>query len=172
MLNSGATTILPIILSTIILLVGVVDDLRSRKFHNWLFLVCSLVAFVAMAIVGGWTSLYLSTLGFGAGFIVLLPLVLLKMVGAGDMKLLAAFGIAAGWNAVISVAIMSLFWGAIFGVVRVIIGGQLRVLLGNMVAIVTPRGSTARSSLELHKIPFTIALLMGWLSHLVYQGWL
>lgn len=166
------TTTIPVILSTVILLVGVVDDLRSRKFHNWLFLICSVVAFIVMLVLGGGTALYLSSLGFGAGFIVLLPLVLMKMVGAGDMKLLAAFGIAAGWNAVISVTIMSLFWGALFGVVRVIVGGQFRVLLGNMVSIVNPKSLNDRTQLELHKIPFTIALLMGWLSHLVYQGWL
>jgi prepilin peptidase CpaA len=150
-----------------ILIAGVIDDLRSRKFHNWLFLACCALALLSVLIVNGWTGLYLSVFGFAAGIAVLLPFVLMGMIGAGDMKLMAAFGIVAGWNTVFSVAVMSLIWGAIFGVVKMAVSGQLKVLLNNMISIVT---LNKRERLELHQIPYTIALLMGWLSHLVYQG--
>jgi prepilin peptidase CpaA len=150
-----------------ILCAGVVDDLRSRKFHNWLFLTCCGVALVVVLIAQGWTALYLSALGFGAGIVVLLPLVLLKMVGAGDMKLMAAFGIVAGWNTVVDVAILALVWGAIFGVVRIVIDGQLKVLASNMMSIVTMK---KQEGIQLHQIPYSVALFVGWLSHLVYQG--
>jgi prepilin peptidase CpaA len=150
-----------------ILVAGVIDDLRTRKFHNWLFLACSALALLTVLIVNGWSGVYLSALGFAAGIAILLPVVLAGVIGAGDMKLLAAFGIVAGWNTVFSVAVMSLIWGAIFGIVKMAVSGQLKALVSNMLAIVTLK---KREQLELHKIPYTIALLMGWLSYLVYQG--
>lgn len=146
---------------------GVIDDLRSRKFHNWLFLACCAVALIVVMVTKGAAGAYLSVLGFVAGIVVLLPLVLAKMIGAGDMKLLAAFGIVAGWNTVVSVAVMSLVWGALFGLAKIAVSGQLKALVANMVSIVLLKKS---EGLELHRMPYTVALLMGWLSHLVYQG--
>lgn len=148
-----------------ILLAGVVDDLRSRKVHNSLFLTCTAVAFFAVLVSGGISALPMGALGFVAGIVALLPLVLMGMLGAGDMKLFAAFGMVAGAGSVINVAIYSLIWGALFGVLRAITSGQGKVLIKNMLSIVTLK---ERSQLELHKMPFTIALLMGWFTQLVY----
>lgn len=162
----GASNITSI-MATTILLVGVMDDLRSKKFHNWLFLACSAVALATVLVASGVTGMPMALLGFVAGIIALLPFVQMGMIGAGDMKLMAAFGIVAGWTAVVNVAIFALVWGALFGVFRVIAKGQLKSMVGNMVAIVTMK---ERTNLELHTMPFTFALMMGWLSHLVYVG--
>lgn len=153
--------------ATAILIAGVVDDLRSQKFHNWLFLACSAFGLAVSIGVSGWNGLFIASVGFAAGIVIPLPLVLLKSLGAGDMKLLAAFGLVAGWEAVLSVAILSLFWGAAFGVIRTIINGNGKVLANNMMAIVTLK---ERQSLPLHRMPYTVALFVGWLSHLVYEG--
>ncbi len=153
--------------ATAILLAGVVDDFRSRKFHNWLFLVCVAVALIVSIATGGVTGLLMSLGGFAAGIVIFLPLVLLKILGAGDMKLMAAFGIVAGWNAVLSVAIFSIFWGAAFGLAQVVLKGQLKSVLRNLGSMAINKGQPAT---ELHKIPFTAALFVGWLTYLVYQG--
>lgn len=166
-LAAKITTAAPLIVSGAILVAGVVDDLRTRKFHNELFLACCAAAVTVVLATGGWSALYLSLLGFGAGVAVLLPLVLLNMVGAGDMKLLAAFGIAAGWNAAVSVAVLSLFWGALFGFVRVLVNGEGKLLLANMVSIVSMKN---RRELTLHRMPYSFALFVGWLTYLVHSG--
>lgn len=156
-----------LIASSGILLAGVIDDLRSRKFHNWLFLTCLLVALVVVLATQGLLGLPMALLGFVAGLGVFLPLVLLKIIGAGDMKLMAAFGLAAGWDAVLSVAILSVIWGAVFGLLATIFRGHFKTLVHNMFSIVVAR---ERRELDLQKIPFTIAILMGWLTHLVLRG--
>lgn len=161
------SALLPLLASTAILIAGVVDDLRSQKFHNWLFLACCAFGLSVSLALGGWDGLLLSSVGFIAGIAIPLPLVLAGSLGAGDMKLLAAFGLVAGWEAVLSVAILSLFWGAIFGVVRTVANGQGKLLLANLFAIVALR---ERKGLQLHRMPYTVALLVGWMSHLVYQG--
>jgi prepilin peptidase CpaA len=158
---------LGVVAATAILVAGVTDDLRSRKFHNWLFLTCAGIATVVVLVSHGFWGLPLAVLGFAAGIVVLLPLVLAGMVGAGDMKLMAAFGIAAGWESVFPVALFSLFWGALFGLIQVALGGQMTALLKNIGSIVTGRG---RENVQVHKIPFTVAIAVGWLTHLVYAG--
>lgn len=157
---------IPAFAASAILLAGVIDDLRSRKVHNWLFLSCAAFALVVALATGGWAGLSNGVLGFMAGVAVFPPLVLAKMVGAGDMKLLAAFGILAGWSAVLSVAVYALLWGVLFGVIQVIVKGQGKVLINNMLSIVVLKD---RQNLVLHKIPFTIALLVGWMTHLVLR---
>lgn len=156
---------LPLITATLILVAGVIDDFRSRKVHNWLFGVCTAAAVLASVSSAGLAGLNTAFLGFVAGLAAMLPLVLLHVVGAGDMKLLAAFGAAAGWNAAIDVAILSLIWGALFGVLQVVLKGQLVATLKNMVSIASFK---ERRTIELHRMPFTAAMLVGWFSHLVH----
>jgi prepilin peptidase CpaA len=166
-LSAAPVIAIPLLTSTAILLAGVVDDLRSRKFHNWLFLVCATIAFATVVGFGGLGGLFTGAMGFLAGFALLLPFVLMGMVGAGDMKLMAAFGVCAGWESVIAVLIFSFIWGAIFGVIRTALSGQLKTLALNMAAIVQMKD---RKQLVLQKIPFTVAILIGWMTHLVYRG--
>lgn len=162
-----AATLAPIVAATAILIAGVVDDLRSRKFHNWLFLVCAALATIVLIATNGPMAMLLGLLGFTAGFALLTPLVLMKIIGAGDMKMMAAFGIVAGWEAVLTVSIAALLWGALFGLLRTMLRGQLKTLASNMFSIVALR---QREGLQLQTMPFTVAILMGWLTHLVISG--
>lgn len=165
---TSAAGLIPLIASSVILVAGVIDDLRSRKFHNWLFLSCTAFAIVVTVIASGPSALVTAMMGFMAGFAILLPLVLMNIVGAGDMKLMAAFGLLAGWNAVIEVVVFAFVWGAIFGVVRALVSGHGKTLLRNLFLIVVYREKG--QSLELQRIPFTVAILFGWLTHLVRSG--
>jgi prepilin peptidase CpaA len=158
---------IPALVATAILVAGVVDDLRSRKFHNWLFIACVAVAALSVLVVGGVQAFPIALLGLLAGVTIFMPLVLMKIIGAGDMKLMAAFGLAAGWDSVLHVSLYGLMWGALFGVLATVFRGQGRVLVYNMVSIVMIR---ERKGLELHKVPFTVAILMGWLTVLTLRG--
>ena len=166
-MNTSFATLAPIIAASAILIAGVVDDLRSRKFHNWLFLACAAFAVVVLVAVQGPSAMILGVLGFMAGFALLTPLVMLKIVGAGDMKLLAAFGIVAGWEVVLVVSVAALLWGAVFGLARTVLRGQFKRLAANMFSIAVLKD---RQGLELQTMPFTVAILMGWLTHLVLAG--
>lgn len=157
----------PLVTASLIIGAGVIDDLRTRKFHNWLFLVCVALAALSVLVSTGFAGISMAVLGSLAALAIFLPLVLLKIIGAGDMKLMIAFGLAAGWDAVLSVSMYGLIWGAVFGVLASVFRGQGRALVNNMVSIVVVR---ERQGLVLQKIPFTIAILMGWLTHLTLRG--
>ncbi|MES2855669.1 MAG: prepilin peptidase [Bdellovibrionota bacterium] len=166
-LGGNSALLIATIASSAILVAGVVDDLRTRKFHNWLFITCTVIAIAVSFALGSWGGLMLSVMGFIAGIVVLLPLVLLGIVGAGDMKLVAAFGACAGWEAVLYVVFFSFIWGVLFGVLKVILSGQFKTFVSNVLSIVTLKD---RKELVLQKIPFTVAIFMGWLTHLAYRG--
>lgn len=154
-------------LATGIMIWAVIEDLRTRKFSNRTFLIASAVALVAAVALGGPRALIPGTLGFGAGLIFFLPLVLTRIVGAGDMKLMAAVGILVGWDAVLWTGVYGLIWASLFGVAQIIAKGEGRALVHNLTTLAISR---SKAGLSLHHIPFTAPLLLGWLSHLVLTG--
>ncbi len=167
-MNADATLIsAPTLIAAGVLFAGVIDDLRSRKFHNWLFLVCAAVALAGALAAHGPYGFIHGALGFFAGVAALLPFVLIRAVGAGDMKLIGAFGIIAGWNVTLHTALYALAWGAVFGGARALVRGQATALASNMAQIALSRKS---EGLDLQQFPYAIAILFGWLSYLTIGG--
>lgn len=154
-------------IATGILVWAVVEDMRTRKFSNRSFIIASTIALIAAVTTGGARELIPATLGFGSGIVFLLPLVLLGVIGSGDMKLMAAVGILAGWDAVLWTAVYGIVWGGVFGVAQILVRKQGRTLVDNLTSLAVTR---SKSGLQLHHIPFTAPLLLGWLSHLVLSG--
>lgn len=151
------------IIPTLILLAGVVDDLRSRKVHNWLVLTLAAVALASTFWFAGWAGLQSGIFGMIVALVMTLPLVLGRILGAGDMKLLAVFGLACQWNAVASVLVLSIFWGAILGLMRAIVSGQAMTLIHSTLNVAMRRKPSEES---LQRMPYSVALLFGWLTHL------
>lgn len=89
-------------------------DLRTGKIPNS-FILCGILAGAAgLFLPGGspWSRLS----GFLLPFLLMGGLVLLSMVGGGDVKLLAVIGLFLGAGAVVRVMIYSVFAGAILSV--------------------------------------------------------
>jgi prepilin peptidase CpaA len=154
-------------IATAIMIWAVIEDLRTRKFSNRTFLLVTVVAIIASVVIGGPRALIASTLGFGAGIIFFLPLVLTGIVGAGDMKLMAAVGILIGWDSVLWTGIYGLVWASIFGIAQIIAKGEGKTLVQNLTSLAVSR---SKSGLTLHHIPFTAPLLLGWLSQVTLLG--
>ncbi len=153
--------------ATGIIIWAVIEDLRSRKFSNRSFMIATAIALVTALSTGGTSEMISLTIGFGAGVVFFLPLVLVGAIGAGDMKLMAAVGILMGWHGVMWTGIYGIVWGAVFGIVQIAIRGQLPILKDNLMNLAITR---SRGNLQLHHIPFTAPLLLGWLTHLVLSG--
>jgi prepilin peptidase CpaA len=150
-----------VLIPSLILTAGVVDDLRSRKVHNELVLAALAVAAIFCIWTAGPSGLGTGLLGLAAAVIMTLPLVMFGVLGAGDLKLFMAFGMATTWEVVVYVGIAALIWGAILGVLSAAVGGRLKTLVTNTFGIVRRQPLK-----ELTRIPYTIALLMGWISYL------
>ena len=160
---------LPIVLPTLILIVGVIDDLRSRKVHNWLILLLLGVALATTTYFNGWNGLKMGGLSLTVALVSCLPLVLTKIMGAGDMKLLMVFGIVVDPMTVVWVLVYSFVWGAILGVAQALLNKDGFNLLMNTFNIATGGGKQINKS-KLHKVPYTVALFFGWLTQLSLTG--
>lgn len=154
-------------IASLILGAGVVDDLRSRKVHNWLAVLCFAIGLAANVYLQGWYGLQVGLLSSAVAFAASAPLFLAKMVGGGDVKLFVAFAASVSWTAALMTGFYALIWGAIFGLLQAIFQGQGTALFGNMMTLAVQRKSEGMS---LHKIPFTVALFVGWLTTLKLEG--
>jgi Flp pilus assembly protein protease CpaA len=161
---------LNLIVPTLILIAGVVNDIKSRKVHNYLVLIL-LVSSIINAYVfnGGFEGLKFGLFSFLVALAITLPLVLPKILGAGDMKLFMAFSFSVAPMATFYVLLYSFVWGALLGVARAFLSGQATLLFLNTLEI-AKGGKKAVADSQLHKIPYTVALLLGWLTHLTLTG--
>jgi len=151
--------------ATLTLVAGLVDDLRSRKVHNVLIL--SLLPAVLAA------SLYYrgldgSLIGAGACALALLatiPLFAFGILGGGDVKLFAVFALAVDPASVLYTLFYSVLWGGAYGVTRAALQKQLPMLVRNTYKLASKQKLQPQ---ELHKIPYTFALLLGWFTQLTF----
>lgn len=152
----------PFILTLLLLGASVWDDLRTRKVHNRLLIstfVLSLVS--ALFFLGPSAVLQIFSSILGA-FAFCLPLYLLRVVGGGDFKLLIAISPLWTWSDIAWTLGYSLVWGAILGLVVVILRKELFQFIQNLKSIALKNPVEQKL---LHKIPYTIAIFFGFLTH-------
>ena len=107
-------------------------DLRSQRIPNWLTLPAFAVGVALNTVAGGWTGLKLSLLGAGLGLLVLLPFVLLRILGAGDWKLVGAVGAFVGPGVLANLLIGSVLVAGLMAVALVIYNRRVRQTLRNI----------------------------------------
>jgi len=97
-------------------LVAAITDFRSRLIPNWLIVV-GLVAGLSLNVVfGGWQGLLASVLGFGLALLIYVPLFILRAMGGGDVKLMAAIGCMVGPQNWFQVFLLASLVGGIYAV--------------------------------------------------------
>ena len=87
--------------------VGLVD-LRTRRIPNWLTIPALFLGVAAHGITAGQAGVVESLKGAGLALLILLPIVLLRGLGAGDWKLMGALGALLGFRMMLVV-----LWGAV-----------------------------------------------------------
>ena len=126
MTSSGSLPSLSVALLLAFLLAACVSDWRSRRIPNPLVLL-GLVSSWLMASAGlSQVSLLQALLGSVLGVALFLPLYALKMVGAGDAKLLSLVGGFVGAVAVAWIALYTLIAGGALALLMLLIFGGWR----------------------------------------------
>jgi prepilin peptidase CpaA len=119
----------PVALQVILLLIvclAAIYDLRYRRIPNWLVLTGLLLGLGVNAFLFEWAGLQGSLLGIGIAFLVYFPLYLLRGMGAGDVKLMAAVGAIVGWKAWIVIFFLTAIMGGLAAVALLASRSQLR----------------------------------------------
>ncbi len=141
------------LLPSLVLSCAIVDDLRSRKVHNILSVVLAVGSLTVALGIHGHKALVPIAVSSAVAIGLTLPLVLVRALGSGDMKIFAVFAIAYPWAPMSLVWILfySLFWGALLGVYKALLEGSGRQFLGNLALICLKPGNltaTHRNSAE------------------------
>ena len=174
--------VIPDIFCILICGVATVIDVRTGRIPNWLTgtgvalgLLLNLAVFTQ---IGGFdrgiNSGFLPALAGGAALLVTFGIMgFAGFVGMGDVKLMAAVGVLLRWpNALWALAYVTLC-GGLVALLYTLARGQLGRVLGNLVAMIR-RGTRQDKPLELHHVPYGLAILLGaaWAAGRTYFSWL
>jgi prepilin peptidase CpaA len=94
-------------------LVASVTDLYGRKIYNTLTFTVMMLGIPLQGYESGFAGIAQSFLGIGTGLLLLGWLFVFRIMGAGDVKLLMAFGAVGGAKYCLNVAALSLFIGVL-----------------------------------------------------------
>ena len=160
------TTVLNITLLTV-LAIASVADLRDRRIPNALTFPAVALGLVLNGVFFGFDGLRESAQGAGLGLAMLFGLFVLRWMGAGDVKLMAAVGAIKGPDFVFYACL----WSAVFGAVLALAGLARSRRLGLALAhlyysrLMPQPGGTFVSA---WRVPYGPAIALG--SMLVLQG--
>jgi Flp pilus assembly protein protease CpaA len=149
------------IVPTLILLVALITDVKTRKIPNKWVLISCVLAIISSFYFFEMEGIKQGAVGAGVALLMTLPLVLLGALGAGDMKLMFAFGLATNYSTTFAVLVLSFFWAVAIGLGIAFYKGRGRKLLNNTFKILTSQKPELES---LERIPYTIALMAGWIT--------
>ncbi len=153
---------------TALLLAACLTDIMYKKVLNWFVVAGFFCVLASHLIFGNQEVLLEASFGLGLALTLALPLYLIKGLGGGDLKIFAVFGFATHPSAVLFTFLAALVWGCILGILRAVFEKKGQALFNNFYKIITLKRPEPQT---LHKIPFTVALLAGWFSFLIYEAY-
>ena len=139
-------------------------DWRSRRIPNWLTVPALLLGLGANTLAWGWPGAKAALEGTGLGLGLLLPLVLLRGLGAGDWKLMGALGAFLGPARLLVVLLGTVFIAGAMAVVEMVRRKRVKQTLANLwiliLIVLTFGHRSARENISLDN-PRLIALPFG-----------
>ncbi len=164
---------LPVVLQIVLLLlvaIAAVYDIRFRRIPNWLVLTGLLAGAGLNTFLQQWSGVRTSLLGIILAFLIYFPLYLLRGMGAGDVKLMAAIGAIVGPANWFGIFIVSALLGGIAAAILLLARGRLANSLWNIgflfQRLLSLKAPYAREELDLSspksvKMPHGVAIAAG-----------
>jgi len=176
-------TNLPLVVRAVLVVIVVtaaIYDLRYRKIPNWLVLTGLVLGFGLNTFLFELTGLTNSALGMGLALLIYFPLYLLRAMGAGDAKLMAAVGSIVGWGNWLAIFVATAVIGGVLGLIVLLFAGRIRKTFWNIGWILNEIlhfRAPYRSSQELDvrsaqgmRMPHGVAIALGSITFLVVRA--
>lgn len=175
----------PLIIATLIilLLIAAWQDSRHYRIPNALVFPGAIIGVLLHTLLPqelGGLGILTSLAGLGVGLAVLLPLYLLRAMGAGDIKLMAMIGAFVGPASMLSVTLYILLAGGVLAIGVVLLRGKLSRLMDNLKIMLLMRlAGSSMASLPASgmlpesagKLPYGVAIAAGTLVYLAKIHW-
>src|SRR5262245_27188768 len=120
------------VLLVLLVILAAIMDVKNRKIPNWLTLPSAVLGVGLNAFLFEWSGLRESLQGLALAFVVYFVLYLLRGMGAGDVKLMAAVGAAVGPVNWFGILVLTSAFAAICGLVVVASKGRVRQTFQNL----------------------------------------
>lgn len=162
-----------------LLLYAAVTDVRSRRIPNRLTFAGTAFGLLYSALVPFWLDHgFLWSLGAClAALALLFPLWMMRVLGAGDVKLMAMTGSLVGLDAITGAMVGSLIAGGILAIGYAAWHGKLRLMFANVgrvfhqgsaaLATRTPLSGALQGWESVGKLPFGVAIAAGTIASVV-----
>jgi prepilin peptidase CpaA len=162
-----------------LLVAAAVSDMRHQRIPNWLTMSGLVFGLLYSAVVPFWLhhGFLWALAGAAVGFGVLFPMWLLRLTGAGDVKLMAMTGALLGLHAIPLALVGSLSAGGVCAIVYALRQGNLRTMLGNALRIVHLGGLAVTAGMPVRvattgwdsvgKLPYGVAIALGTITTVV-----
>lgn len=169
----------------LLLLVAAVIDVRTLRIPNWLTVTGALIGlglnaaaqWQALGPLWALDGLLLALGGMAAGLALLLPLYLLRVMGAGDVKLMAMVGAFVGLQQIVPAVICVFLAGGVLALATAAWRRSLRRLALNVAGIVQSMAFAAFAGLRpsagiaggasVGTLPYGLSICVGTLAWLV-----
>lgn len=166
MITSGQTIWFSVIGLT---LLAAWTDWHTRKIPNWLTVSGFLAGIGINSYFGGWNGTKTSLEGAGLALVLLLPLVLLRGLGAGDWKLMGALGAFLGPVLFAFVLVGSILVSGLMACVQMMRTNRVlqtfrnvgTLLKGFLVFGMRPNSRVSLDNPGLMKLPFGVAVAIS-----------
>jgi prepilin peptidase CpaA len=144
-------------------------DWRSRRIPNLLTVPGFLLGVAAHAAFGGWHGVLFALEGAGLALLLLLTPVLMRLLGAGDWKLMGAVGAFVGPLMLLIVLLGSILVVGLMGLVQIVRAHRVAETLRNMWVLarglfafgVRPNVQVSLDNPYSLKLPFGVAVAMA-----------
>ncbi|SEA44529.1 A24 family peptidase [Nitrosospira multiformis] len=183
----------------LLLLAAAWCDIRSRRIPNLLVFPGAIIGVLLHALLPqetGGVGILGSLAGLGTGLALLLPLYLLRIMGAGDVKLMAMTGAFLGAQPTVGALLCVLLAGGVLALGAALLEGKLRLLWRNLNVMLLEAlaggvmtglpvsgkpgeavggavaESTAESAAEsVGSLPYGVAIAAGTMAYLAIARW-
>lgn len=164
-----------------LLVIAAVSDMRTGRIPNWLVFGGALYALVYNAFFPLYPrdiGILFALGGLGVGLVAFLPLYLLRLMGAGDVKLMAMVGAFLGASATVGAILATLIAGGALALALAFCSGRLvrvfrnvtMMFRGTMLTFATGVGGlTITGGASAGKMPYGIAIAVGTIGYLVLE---
>lgn len=172
-------SLLPLMMLSVLLGAAVWHDIRSRRIPNAIVFFGALAGLALHLVLPAGAGLFGTPMGslgvasslggLALGLLVLMPMYALRLMGAGDVKLLAMVGAFVGAGAILPLTLMVFAAGGLLALVFAVAQGSLRPLLRNAWQMVIHSGLSALSGklavappvAASGRLPYAVAIAAG-----------
>ena len=131
---------MPLLIRLVLLSMAVAGgwlDLRTRRIPNWLNLSGLVLGLGLNTFFQQGDGFRVALSGFGLALLIYTPLYLIRAMGAGDVKFMAAIGAIVGPQNWLTLFLMTAVLGGIASICLILVRGRLHVTLMNLSTIST-----------------------------------